>query len=271
MSNTIWRRRIAVAGAVALTALVVGGCAKKNQAGTNPPSAGVGQIGASPTAAGTATGGAGATTAPPPASPAGPSYPTDPRGYAQALLRAWANKDYTRLGQLAAPSAVQQIKDSINFTGLPNSNWHYIRCEGAAGSQYCTFRNDNGDETVIRLISSQIGHPMAVTEAPLERTQFPTTAGAYIGAFMDAWQKGNQQRMLAYSTQTVLGYATSNQVISSFNLGCDGAAGSTYVSVYGLGTDLGRSYAFQVNNDSVSAGKKHAIVNTATPQASPPC
>ena len=54
-------------------------------------------------------------------------------------------------------------------------------------------------------------------------------------------------------------------------LGCDGAAGSTYVTVNGLGDDLGHNYGFQVNNESVSLGKKHAIVATSAPMPSPSC
>jgi hypothetical protein len=77
--------------------------------------------------------------------------------------------------------------------------------------------------------------------------------------------------MLAYSNQTVLSYAKTHPAIGSHNLGCDGAAGSTYVMVYGIGDDLGKEAAFQVNNEAASAGQKHAIVATAPVMAAPAC
>jgi hypothetical protein len=77
--------------------------------------------------------------------------------------------------------------------------------------------------------------------------------------------------MLAYSTQTIVDYLTHYTPLSGFNMGCDGAMGSTYVMVYGLGDSLGASYGFRVSNDLVAQHKKHAIVARVDVTAAPAC
>lgn len=276
MAGTItWRRRAALIAVAALATVALGACGKsgsKGNSGSNETANG--QLGSAPT--GAATPGASATAGPPATTGSGgggntaPTYPTTAKAYAQALLKAWANKNYTRLDQLAITSAVQQIKDSITYGGLPNANWHYLNCQGAAGATYCTFRNDNGDETVIRLNNSQIGHPTAVTEAPLSRTEFPADASAYVNNFIDAWQQGNQQRMLAYANQSVVNFVTHYTPLAGSQI-CppDGAAGSQYLTVKGLGDSAGALYLFRLTSEVLARQGKHAITSASIPASSP--
>ena len=253
-----------VAAALVLFSVVAcGGKDKGNGGQANGGNGGTGgdvTIGGSPS--GTPSPGGGGATTPPPTGQPAPTYPKDARAYSVAFLTAWGKKDYTRLGQLGALSAVQQVKDSVNTGGVPNTNWHYIKCEGAMGSNYCTFRNDNGDETVIRLTNELVGKPQAVIEAPLDRTRYANKPADYVGLFQGAWAAGNAQRMLAYSTQDVVNWAKANQPITSLSPSqCDGVAGATYVTLIGAGADLGRSATFKVSNDLVSQGRKHAITD----------
>ena len=72
---------------------------------------------------------------------------------------------------------------------------------------------------------------------PANREAIETTRASFI----QAWSNGNRQRMLAYSTSSIVDYVTHYTPLSGWNMGCDGAAGSTYVMVYGLGDSLGAS------------------------------
>jgi hypothetical protein len=257
----------ALVALVVAIALALAGCGGTSPNANASPS-GDGQFGGAPSGSASATTTGGST---PSSGPTSPLYPTTAKAYAQELLKAWSNKNYSRLDQLAVVSAVAQIKDSITYGGLPNTNWHYINCDGAAGTTHCTFRNDNGDETVIALNNSQIGHPTAVTEAPLDRTVYATSPGPYVANFIGAWSTGNRQRMLAYSTQAVVDYAAPLPAITSYNLGCSPAGSKTNVMIYGIGDDLGKSDAFVVDTALASAGKKHAIVDHTTVVAAPSC
>jgi hypothetical protein len=272
------RWRVSDAAATAPTALAIplvavalafalAGCGTGKNAGTDASPSTDTQIGGAPSGTASATP-AGSATA---SVPASPLYPTTAKAYAQEFLKAWSKKDYSRLDQLGSVAAVQQVKDSVTYGGLPNANWHYIKCDGGGGTTHCTFRNDNGDETVIALNDSQIGHPTAVTEAPLDRTVYATTPGQYVNNFIGAWENDNRQRMLAYSTQAVVDWAVTKPPITSYTLGCNAAAGKTDVMIDGLGGDLGKSYGLEVDNALAGAGKKHAIVNHVTPAAAPPC
>jgi hypothetical protein len=192
--------------------------------------------------------------------PAGPTYPTGARAYAQALLRAWARKDYARLAQLASADAVQQIKDSAQTGGLPNANWHHVGCNGTAGSTYCTFRNDNGDETVIRLLNTGLGHASAVTEAPLDRTVFAADAVTYVANLLTAWQHGNAARMKAYTTIAAYG-ALPDAPPSAYSPCSTSAAGSTYVRIQGLSDSSGFNETLRVQDSRL--GHPHAIVEVS--------
>lgn len=255
----IWRRR-----AVALTIAVLAGStlaacsgAKNNNTATTPTTgataaatsgnSGVGD-GGTPATTGSGGGGGGGAVA----------YPSDAKAYAQAALKAWMAKDYTRLGQLAQSAAVQQVKDSVTYGGLPANSWHFINCEGAAGSSYCTFINDDGDVTHIRVINQVLGAPMAVQEIPLERTEYPKGASSYVGAFLSAWQNGNKYRMLAYASSGVVSHF-SGTPLQAYTLFCDGAAGSIYVQVNEGGNASVPKFVLRVNNEKASTGAKHAI------------
>ncbi len=218
MARPNWWQRAAALAAAAVAGCLLAACAtpaKDQGQGTDP--GGHGQLGSSPTAgsnggagfpdgapSGNPTGGGQGNTGGAAASPTPFVYPKDAKAYAQAVLTAWGNKDLVRVALLTTPAALQQIKDN----GYPDNHWTYIKSDGAAGSTYCTFRNNNGDEVVIRVTNSLLGLKLAVSEAPLERTTYPTNAHDYVNAFLNAWSKGNLQRMRKYAADDAYANAT---------------------------------------------------------------
>lgn len=261
-----WRRRALAAATItatiAVTAAGLSACGKDTPTATNPSNTAGGASGASggdaaiggapttsPSAAGGSGGGSGANNA--------PTYPKDAKGYVQELVKAMAKPDYTRISQLAVQSAVQQIKDSVNGGGNPNSQWPYVNCVADTGPNQttCVARNSHGDELTVKLNQLQLGFPTAVTEAPLQRTTYPSAPGDYVGVLLSAYSDGNQQRMVRLSSDTVknkLACTFGNQTLVT-------AIDGTYskVSVNGIGADYGKMYEFKVL--TASGGKANAV------------
>jgi hypothetical protein len=260
--NIGWRAAVA---AIAIAALGLTACGKDQPSagGATGIPTGDAQIGGAPPA----------STTPAPGGPTptrgggnnGPVYPRDARAYGQEFLRAWGNRNYMRLGQLGDQAAVQQVRDSVDTGGVPNTQWTYINC-GPADQMpdltACVFRNAHGDETVIKMIKAKLGSPRAVTAASLDRTRYPTTPEAYVDAVLVAHQNGNAQRVQRLSnasvrgklTCTLAGGKTTNPAVP---------LDSTYskVLVAGLGPDLGKSYAFTVLTQP--NGKPNAVKDVA--------
>lgn len=259
MAGTRRRHKGALLVAALIAGVFLAGCAPKSPS-TNNGGGGNGQIGGAPS--GSSTPSAGATT--PAAAPTTPfAFPKDAKTYTSELLKAWGNKDFARIELLAQPATVQQIKDASNSPdGYPNSQWTYIKCAPgeSAGTTECTWRNVNGDESVVRVTDSQLGHPVAVIQADLDRTRYPSTPVGYVGAFISAWQAGNQQRMTKLSSSTIKNYFVGqNPPVMASMVSLPVTIDGTYskVVVSGVGDDLGRSYEFKVL--TAPGGKANAI------------
>lgn len=250
------RPRPLVVVAVLATALVAIACGTKQspQSDASTPDSGVGVV--------TPTSLAAAPTSAAPSSAAPISYPSDAKAYAEAVLAAWKNGDATTLAALTSSGV------PAKYTGLspqPNKTWHYSRCEGAAGSSYCIFFNDNGDKITVRLTNQTLGAAHANSDMTFDKTSYPTTAVAYVKAFTDAWQDGNTWRMTALSKAdgSLTSYFTHYTPPDVGYLVCDdggGAAGSTFVHLY---NHVGLNYFIQVSNPAL--GQPHAIVNNVNP------
>jgi hypothetical protein len=197
----------------------------------------------------TPDGNGGATTGAP------PTYPNDARTYAMAAITAWANGQTSRLASLTAPGAASQF---ASIQGHPDTHWQYYQCEGAAGSQYCTFRNSNGDQLQLRVSSQYLGQQHAVSEAVFEKTEYPTSAESYVSSFILAWTNGNKQRMVAYANQQTVDFVTKSPAPENWtaqNNAPPASGGYTYVfETSTLGTF---SMTFKVLNTAL--GKQHAI------------
>lgn len=255
MAHPAYRSRqltVAVVGLL-LAAVALTGCSRHSPRRPTPAASasvaasGNGGLGAGPgTASASATPAPGGTTAAPPG-----SYPADARSYGLAAITAWVNGQTSRLGDLTAPGVATNF---VNIGGHPDTHWAYYNCQGAAGTQYCVYRNNNGDELQLRLRNDLLGKAHAVVEAIFEQTAYASSPDAYVSAFLLAWTKGNRQRMLALSNQGTVDFVTHYTPPASWTLTTDGAAGSTYVRATNpAGFDL----TVRVINQNL--GQPHAI------------
>lgn len=138
--------------------------------------------------------------APKPAAPA-PSFPTTHRGYAEATVAAWSTGDLTRLGELATPAVHEQL---LEIPGNLRTDWVHHRCDGVAGSSYCTLRNGDGDSLTVRVTSQYLGGPHAATALAASLTTYPANGEAYASELVRAWAAGNTPRMRALARPDVV-------------------------------------------------------------------
>src|SRR5262249_41469741 len=97
------------------------------------------------------------------------------------------------------------VQDEI-LDQLPtvNDQWTFLRCDGTAGSSYCSFTNAGGDLLTLRISHALLSKAHAAIEFTLDRTTFPADGVAYVKEFVQAWQFGNPPRMLALSPPAVV-------------------------------------------------------------------
>jgi hypothetical protein len=259
MARTIsWRTAIAT---FAIAVLGLTGCGKEQPGSTaSAPPPGDQQIGGAPPASTSPSatptqgsgGGGGGNQA--------PAYPKDARTYGQEFLRAWGNRNFTRLGQLGDVAAVQQVRDSVSTGGVPNTQWTYIRCgpaEQMPDYTACTFRNAHGDESILELQTAKLGSPKAVTKAPLDRTAYDSDPGDYVSDMLRAHGAGNRQRVLRLSNSTVRGKLTCDMSGGSLAIVTPIDGMYSRVKLEGAGSDVGKSYEFKVL--SQPGGKPNAV------------
>jgi len=217
-------RTIHQAAAVLLLAFALAGCAQPGgPGGSTAPgpggTAGLGTFGteASPVAA---------SSAPPAA-----SYPSGAGPYTQAALNAWLNGDTARLDQLRDPAAT--IFATLS-AGDYDKHFTLKNCQGAAGSSYCTFDNNVGDELMLRVSNEKLGHPHALTDGHFSAITFPTDMQAYAQECLDAWKAGNTARVGFLTTadaKTHLGAIADSYRSATWTfVDSQGAAGSSYLT-----------------------------------------
>jgi hypothetical protein len=130
-----------------------------------------------------------------------PTYPDTAEAYAKAVLMAWTQDQLSTLGSLTTPEVKQEILDVLQSV---NDEWTYLRCDGTAGSSYCSFTNADGDVLTLRISHSLLAKAHAAIEVRLDRTEYPSDGVAYVKEFVGAWQFGNTARMLKLSTPGVV-------------------------------------------------------------------
>ncbi|WP_406832562.1 hypothetical protein ABEG17_07010 [Pedococcus sp. KACC 23699] len=98
-------------------------------------------------------------TTPPPAKDA-PAIPRSAQDYSTAFVKAWVDGDRTRATQLGTEAAVKAA-----FASRVDTMPHFVNCEGAAGSSYCTWQGDEYTmEIRLRNDLAGTGQPHAVIE-----------------------------------------------------------------------------------------------------------
>jgi hypothetical protein len=221
--SSITPSHVVLCGVLAAILVPLAGCGPDRPAGPGVPVA-VGTAGASagpsaspPAGAGPAAGApapdrvaAGHTAAPAttaargvPPKPVAPltSFPGTARAYAEATVAAWSTGNLVGLAQLSTPEVYEQF---LEVPGKLNPDWIYYRCDGAAGSSYCTLRNGVGDSVTLRVTNQYLGGAHAVVALSASLTTYPAGGEAYASEFVRAWAAGNTPRMRALARPDVV-------------------------------------------------------------------
>ena len=232
-----------------LAALALAGCAKES---------GGGGAGAGGTA-GLHTIGTGGPSAAGSASPVG--YPGSAEAYTQAAVTAWTSGDTARVDQLRDPSVTVFATLS---SGDYDKHFSLKDCQGAAGSSFCTFFNNVGDELVLRVRNELVGGPHAITEGQFHPITFPTDMQAYAQECLDAWLAGNVNRITFLTTadaKTHLSAVAISHKSETWTFqDAQGAAGSSYLTWH---SSAGNRIVFRFHNPGVVPGEgpQHRIVD----------
>lgn len=246
--------------ALLIIALPAGSALSACSTATPHPSTGLGAVHGSPSAPGSASASGAASPTPTTTSttstPKPPTYPKTAQGYTQAALDAYVKGNDTRLGLLS------NIGAKINFDNIhpTNSHWHYHTCEGAAGSSYCTFDNDNGDRVQMQVDNATLGKPHAIVDVVLDATEYGASADGVVNTFMQAWHDGNVYRMKILSSAAVTSYFTHYTPQESWTLADDSGAGHTHVRI--TNSD-GFDQTVDVTNSKI--GSAHSIGAVCNP------
>lgn len=128
-------------------------------------------------------------------------YPNTAQGYAEQVMQAWAAGDGNRLWLLTTEAAYHGI---VDLNASPNDEWTLLRCDGTAGSSYCSYTNPDGDLLTLRISHQLLGQAHATTDVTLEKTVYPKDPVLYVKEFIKAWQFGNTARMLKLSSPAVV-------------------------------------------------------------------
>ncbi|MFD0592590.1 hypothetical protein ACFQZ4_08505 [Catellatospora coxensis] len=200
-----YRTAVAVAGVLVLALLGTAACGKKGEPQATASANTV--ITDSPGTSASALPSGSAAATPQPSSTGGsgngsgtPTFPKTAKDYGLAALAAWASGSKSKLDQYAVQAAVSQFMGH----GKPNSQWTTLNCSAAgSGRTACDYRNAHGDDTKLTMDDTQLGHPTAVVDVFVNRTQYPADAAGYVGFFMAAWGDGNKQRMTRFSSTSI--------------------------------------------------------------------
>lgn len=97
-------------------------------------------------------------------SPSDP-LPTNAADYATVAFDAWTAGDRDLLARLFTEQALQAL-DELSVD--PAGDWEFVRCEGAAGSSYCSWMGPDGTLTFrVGNEAASAGEERAITEVIL--------------------------------------------------------------------------------------------------------
>lgn len=190
---------VAVGLATAACGPAIAGNTTPTAGASSPADGGTGTIGVPPQPTVTSPGGnPGGNPGP---TDIAPIYPQTAEAYSKAVVNAWTQDQASTLATLTADGVKDEIVDLLASV---NDQWTYLRCDGTAGSSYCSFTNADGDVFIVRISHSLLGKAHAAIEASLDETEYPMDGVAYVKEFVSAWQFGNTARMLKLSSASVV-------------------------------------------------------------------
>jgi hypothetical protein len=254
---------MALTSGIAAVLVLLSGCATGQHAGHHTGQAG----GAEPATGdgfGQATSGEGGSPTaqpppPPPASPPAATYPTTARAYAEATVAAWSAGDLSRLSALTTPEVDEQF---IEIPGKLAPDWIHYRCDGVAGSNYCTLRNGVGDSVTLRVTNQYLGKPHAVVALTASLTTYPANGEMYAREFVRAWATGNTPRMRALARPAVVvavNNAYQDRPQGTWALGVNGEHGGAGLLIVDVDINEG-AITFTLEVGTTLLGTRHAIV-----------
>lgn len=188
-----------------------------------------------------------------------PAFPTTARAYAEATVAAWSSGDLAWLGELTTPQVHEQF---VEIPGQLKADWIHYRCDGAAGSSYCTLRNGDGDQVRLRVTNQYLGGPHAVVELTASLTTYPANGEAYVSEFVRAWAAENTARMRVLAKPDVVVAVNNNhqdRPQGTWTLSTVGESGGAGLLIVDVDVNEG-SVQFTLHVGTTLLGSKHAIV-----------
>lgn len=138
---------------------------------------------------------------------------------AAKLFDAWKANNKTLAAATAEPAAVTQIF-AKPYAGT--SGWFFNKCEGAAGSTYCTWIDNTEGRLEMRITNST---------NKVSSVQRIGLGSIDAGRFFHAWRANKKPSAVPYGTTAAVNAMFSVAYTSAAHwtpTGCEGAAGSTY-------------------------------------------
>lgn len=189
-------------------------------------------------------------------------FPGNARGYAEAVLAAWASRLTGRLGDLTTTAVRDQI---LGIAGPPDPRWTYQLCEAAAGSSYCSFVNSDGDTVTLRILDQRVSQAQAVTEVRFDPTRYAAVAGDYVKSFVEAWRTANLNRMRTLSSTAEVAYFTQRPAPGMYSVCAYQTGALQQVRIFNAG-----GLNEVITLAPASLGGKHAIFAHLDPAPVPP-
>jgi len=108
------------------------------------------------------------TTTTVPATTTTPPVSADPQGYAVALYNAWKTANRVAAAQVASPQAVNQMfavpYQPQSSTSGPIDPYSFQGCQGAAGSEICSWQASGLSTITMRVRNTTGGLPVLVVD-----------------------------------------------------------------------------------------------------------
>lgn len=162
------------------------------------------QTTAPPTTAPTATTAPAETTEPEAGGVDG--LPPDTEGWATEMVIGWGRGDRDRVARLATPEVVDAL---FAYADPGGPDWELERCEGAAGSTYCTFTDEYRMTSVVthqaNMPDEQTGALPPIDEATFRPRQLDEEAlGVAADPLIQAWGAGDREEAGSFALPEVV-------------------------------------------------------------------
>jgi hypothetical protein len=188
-------------------------------------------------------------------------FATSAEEYTKQAVAAWSSGDTARLDQLRDPGAA--VFGTLS-AGDIDRHFTLYQCQGAAGSTYCTYYNNAGDELRLQLSNPLLGQAHAIVGGDFHPITFPSDERAYAQETLDAWLAHNDPRITLLCTgdaATHLNAIPGSHRSDAWTFDhSEGAAGSFYLS---WKNPAGDAIVFRFRDPGIppTPGPQHRVVD----------